>query len=74
MSKQEIIHGDSLEILPTLQENSAQIIIADPPYNIGKDFGNDSDKQPMEEYLKWSEKWIPIKDSSLTAWQPYRVG
>jgi site-specific DNA-methyltransferase (adenine-specific) len=56
--KQEILHGDSLLILPTLKDNSAQIIIADPPYNIGKDFGNKSDKQPMEEYLKWSEKWI----------------
>ena len=37
---------------------SYDIIIADPPYNIGKDFGNDSDKQPMEDYLKWCDKWI----------------
>ncbi len=56
--RQEVIHGDSLKILPTLPENSAQIILADPPYNIGKDFGNESDKQPMEEYLRWSEEWI----------------
>ena len=56
--RQDVIHGDTLLVLPTLQADSAQIIIADPPYNIGKDFGNDSDKQPMEEYLKWSEKWI----------------
>ena len=56
--RQEIIQGDCLAILPTLPDNSAQIVIADPPYNIGKDFGNDSDKQPMEEYLAWSEKWI----------------
>ena len=54
----DIIHGDSIEILPTLETESAQIIIADPPYNIGKDFGNDSDKQPIEEYLLWCEKWI----------------
>jgi site-specific DNA-methyltransferase (adenine-specific) len=47
-----------MEILPTLAPDSAQIIIADPPYNIGKDFGNDSDKQPMDEYLIWCEKWI----------------
>lgn len=56
--KQEIIHGDSLVVLPTLEEESAQIIIADPPYNIGKDFGNTSDKQPMDEYLKWCDTWI----------------
>lgn len=56
--RQDVIHGDTLQVLPTLQDNSAQIIIADPPYNIGKDFGNNSDKQTMENYLIWSEKWI----------------
>lgn len=56
--REDIIHGDTLAILPTLEDNSAQIIIADPPYNIGKDFGNDSDKQSMEDYLTWTELWI----------------
>ena len=56
--RQDVIHGDTIKILPTLDADSAQIIIADPPYNIGKDFGNDSDKQPMDEYLLWCEKWI----------------
>jgi len=55
---QEIRLGDSIQILPSLEDNSAQIIIADPPYNIGKDFGNASDKQPMDEYLSWCELWI----------------
>jgi len=55
---QDVIHGDTIKILPTLDADSAQIIIADPPYNIGKDFGNDSDKQPMDEYLLWCEQWI----------------
>jgi len=56
--QQNVICGDSIKILPTLESESAQIIIADPPYNIGKDFGNDSDKQPMDEYLLWCELWI----------------
>lgn len=56
--RQDVIHGDTLKILPTLDSDSAQIIIADPPYNIGKDFGNNSDKQPMDEYLLWCEEWI----------------
>ena len=56
--RQDIIHGDTINILPTLESDSAQIIIADPPYNIGKDFGNQSDKQPMDEYLLWCDKWI----------------
>jgi site-specific DNA-methyltransferase (adenine-specific) len=56
--RQDVIQGDTIKILPTLASNSAQIIIADPPYNIGKDFGNKSDKQPMDEYLDWCDKWI----------------
>jgi site-specific DNA-methyltransferase (adenine-specific) len=55
---QQVIHGDTLEVLPSLASESAQIILADPPYNIGKDFGNASDKQPMDEYLKWCDNWI----------------
>lgn len=53
-----LIHGDALRVLPTLGDATAQIVLADPPYNIGKDFGNDSDKQPMETYLTWTDAWI----------------
>jgi len=56
--RQEILHGDALALLPELATGSAQIVLADPPYNIGKDFGNDSDKQPMEQYLEWTDRWI----------------
>jgi site-specific DNA-methyltransferase (adenine-specific) len=56
--RQDVLHGDTLTILPTLATDSAQIIIADPPYNIGKDFGNNSDKQPLHEYLLWCDQWI----------------
>ena len=56
--KQDIICGDTIKILPTIETETAQCIIADPPYNIGKDFGNKSDKQPMDEYLVWCDIWI----------------
>jgi site-specific DNA-methyltransferase (adenine-specific) len=54
----QVIHGDCLEVLPTLKSESAQIVLADPPYNIGKDFGNKSDKQNLVDYLAWCDKWI----------------
>ena len=56
--RQEIVQGDALEYMKTLSAESAQIVLADPPYNIGKDFGNDSDKQPMDKYLEWTSNWI----------------
>jgi site-specific DNA-methyltransferase (adenine-specific) len=49
---------DCISGIKRIEKDSVQIIIADPPYNIGKDFGNDSDKQSMCDYLKWSKEWI----------------
>ena len=53
-----IYHKDCIEGLKEIESNSIDIIICDPPYNIGKDFGNDSDKQTHDEYLLWCDEWI----------------
>lgn len=49
---------DVLEGLAKIDNESCDLIIADPPYNIGKDFGNYKDNKEMNEYLDWSDKWI----------------
>jgi site-specific DNA-methyltransferase (adenine-specific) len=36
--------------LPTI-DKKIDLVISDPPYNIGKDFGNSTDKQPLDVYL-----------------------
>lgn len=54
----KIINIDCIEGMKKLPDNSIDTIIADPPYNIGKDFGNDSDKQEMDKYIQWSVEWI----------------
>lgn len=54
----KIILGDSVEELRKLPNNSCDVVIIDPPYNIGKDFGNNTDKRELSEYVKWSKKWI----------------
>ena len=54
----DIYTMDVLEGLKQLPDKSAQIIIIDPPYNIGKDFGNNEDKRKLEDYLEWADKWI----------------
>jgi site-specific DNA-methyltransferase (adenine-specific) len=50
--------GDCIAFSKQLPDKSASIILADPPYNIGKDFGNESDKQELDTYLAWCDKWI----------------
>jgi SOS regulatory protein LexA len=52
----EIILGDAIEGLRKLPNNSCDLVIIDPPYNIGKDFGNNIDKRELSEYVEWSKK------------------
>ncbi|KKL53950.1 hypothetical protein LCGC14_2270280 [marine sediment metagenome] len=49
---------DALDALRRLEDSIAQIIIADPPYNTGKDFGNNRTKKKLQDYLEWCDKWI----------------
>lgn len=54
-----VILGDCLENLKNIPDNSIDLIFADPPYNIGKDFGNNMDKwNSTEEYISWCKLWI----------------
>ena len=55
---QVIKNEDCIEGMRLMEDDSVDIVICDPPYNIGKDFGNDSDKQKMDEYLVWCDEWI----------------
>ena len=49
-----LINGNSDEILPKMIEAGVKVdlILTDPPYNLNKDFGNDSDKLPLDEFLR----------------------
>jgi len=57
-----IIQGDSLEALSNeISNSSIDLIFADPPYNIGKNFNGHKDKWVTDEdYLNWCYKWIDL--------------
>ncbi|MBF0230486.1 MAG: adenine-specific DNA-methyltransferase [Desulfamplus sp.] len=58
-SSHKIIHGDVLSSLVLVPNNSVNLIFADPPYNIGKNFNGHKDKWVSEEsYLHWCYNWI----------------
>ncbi len=54
----KIIHGDCIKLLPEIQEESVDLIIADPPY--WKVVGEKWDYQwrTQEDYLEWSKQWL----------------
>jgi len=45
-------------MMKKLPNNYIDLIITDPPYNIGKDFGNDSDKMNIKDYIENSKLWL----------------
>ncbi len=57
-----IIWGDALEVLSTeIQDNTIDLMFADPPYNIGKNFNGLVDKwKSDEDYLKWCYRWLDL--------------
>ena len=55
-----IFHGEIIQGLNTLPKNYFHLIVADPPYNSGRDFGNDSDKQTEDEYREWVYQWVAL--------------
>ncbi|MEV4887523.1 site-specific DNA-methyltransferase (adenine-specific) [Chitinophaga ginsengisegetis] len=57
-----IIHGDALQALQTLvPDHSVDLIFADPPYNIGKNFNGHIEKwDTEEEYLNWCYQWLDL--------------
>ena len=50
----EIHQGDCLNLLPTIHDNSIDVIVTSPPYNIGIAYNSYSDKR--SDYLEWLEK------------------
>lgn len=75
--------GDSIEVMKSMKSNSIDLIFADEPYNIGKNFGNNKDSwESPEEYIKWNKTWIDeamrlLKDNgtmylmTATQYMPY---
>jgi site-specific DNA-methyltransferase (adenine-specific) len=58
---------DALAGLARIPDGSVDLILTDPPYNLGKDYGNASDQQSVADYLRWTEQWIDAALPKLKA-------
>lgn len=57
--KSRLIRGDVLRVLEKQSPaHKFDVVIADPPYNIGKDFGTTDDNMPLKDYLDWTKDWL----------------
>lgn len=57
----KIIIDDAIIALEAVKDGSVDLIFADPPYNIGKNFNGLMDKWETDEaYLEWCYKWLSL--------------
>jgi len=56
----KIICGDSIEILGKVNEPFADLIFADPPFNIGYKYDKYYDKVKKKNYIAWTKDWMSI--------------
>jgi len=56
----KIICGDCIEILSEVQEPFADLIFADPPFNIGYKYDKYNDKQKRQNYIAWTKDWMTV--------------
>lgn len=54
----KVLVEDCIEGMQKISDNSVDLIIADPPYNLNKDFGIWKETEKKDVWLSWSHKWI----------------
>ena len=53
INKYKFICGDCIDELKKISNNSINIVVTSPPYNIGLKYHKYKDKKPREQYLEW---------------------
>jgi site-specific DNA-methyltransferase (adenine-specific) len=53
-----LICGDATQEMSKLPDACIDLLIADPPYNLGKDYGNNFDQKAWRDYETFSQNWL----------------
>ena len=53
-----LFREDCLETLKAIKTRSVHTVFADPPFNLGKNYGSRKDSLSEDEYLNWSYEWL----------------
>lgn len=57
--KDIIINGDTFDVLPHIPNDSVDLLIVDPPYNLNKKFGGmNFKKTDTNSYAEYTRKWL----------------
>ncbi len=88
IGRQEIRLGDCLKVMAGMEEESVDVVVTSPPYNLGLNYASYKDKQTEEEYLRWLLKvaaavkrvlkpggsfFLNLGGSSSQPWLPFQA-
>lgn len=58
MDLNRLLCGDAIIEMSRLPNACVDLLIADPPYNLGKDYGNNLDQKAWQEYEAFTRSWL----------------
>ena len=58
MKINQILQGDSVEILKKIPDNYVDLVVTSPPYNCGIKYDVHEDNMDWTEYYKWCDVWL----------------
>ncbi|WP_226806892.1 DNA-methyltransferase [Candidatus Vallotia cooleyia] len=56
----KLCNHDFLSEVDNVADQSIDLIVADPPYGLGKDYGNNSDKRSGQDFILWTFHWLEL--------------
>ncbi len=64
-ARASLFNQDFFSAVERVRDGSVDLVIADPPYGLGKDYGNDSDRLSGADYLEFSRRWTDAAIAKL---------
>jgi site-specific DNA-methyltransferase (adenine-specific) len=83
-----LVCGDCLDVLPGIDEESVDVVITSPPYNLGLTYGGYDDRRTENDYLVWLTRvaaeirrvmkpdasfFLNVAGSSSAPWLPFEL-
>lgn len=53
-----IINGDCVQVMNDIPDNSIDLVVTSPPYNVGIEYDVYKDNKPLNEYYDWCKSWM----------------
>lgn len=61
-----VICGDAVDEIKKLPDKSINLVVTDPPYNLGKNYGATNDRMNFDDYMTFSRSWLNEAKRVLT--------